>query len=141
MNPSTDTTHRHVVRGAQPYTSAQGTFYAPGISAETVGATALFLGVVTLPAGKRTKAHVHAQHESAFYMLSGEGVELWTGERLEDCAFARPGDYLFIPAGLPHVAVNRSPLQPAVFIGTRNAPSAQESVLMRPELDGLVPDQ
>lgn len=141
MNPPADTNPRCVVRGSQPYTSAQGTVYAPGISAETVGAASLFLGVVSLPAGERTKAHVHARHESAFYMLSGEEVELWTGDQLQDCSVARPGDYLFIPAGIPHVAVNRSKSQPAVFIGARNESTAQESVLMRPELDALVPNQ
>ncbi|MBS0340011.1 MAG: cupin domain-containing protein [Proteobacteria bacterium] len=129
---------RYVVRAAQPFTSAQGSRYAPGVSAESSGATALFLGLVTLPAGERTKAHVHAQHESAHYMLSGEEVELWTGPRLAQREVARPGDYLFVPAGMPHVAVNRSST-PAVFVGARNEPTAQESVLMLPELDGLVP--
>lgn len=133
-----ETATRHVVRGARPYTSAQGSQYAPGISAETSGATALFLGLVTLPAGERTKAHMHARHESAHYMLSGEEVELWTGPRLEHREVAHPGDYLFVPAGLAHVAVNRSST-PAVFVGARNEPSAQESVLMLPGLDALVP--
>ncbi len=139
MKPSSDISARCVIRGAEPYTSAQGTVYAPGISAETVGTASLFLGMVTLPPGERTKAHVHDRHESAFYMLSGEQVELWTGRQLEHCAVARPGDYLFIPAGMPHVAVNRSASQPAVFIGTRNEATAQESVVMRPELDAVVP--
>jgi uncharacterized RmlC-like cupin family protein len=128
-----------VVNGRSPYTSVQGSVYVPGISAESVGAKALFVGQVTLPPGERTKAHVHAHHESAFYMVSGEEVELWTGGRLQDRVVARPGDYLFIPAGVPHVAVNRSHTLPAVFIGARNEPTAQESVLMRPELDSLVP--
>jgi len=129
---------RLVISSAQPYTSAQGTVYAPGVSAETAGATSIFLGVVTLPPGQRTKAHVHARHESAFYLLSGEEVELWTGAQLQDRAVAHPGDFLFIPAGLPHVAVNRSASQPAVFIGARSEPTAQESVLMRPDLDAAV---
>jgi uncharacterized RmlC-like cupin family protein len=133
-----DSQARFVVHGSQPYASAQGSHYAPGVSAETVGATSLFLGMVTLPGGQRTKAHVHARHESAHFMLSGEEVELWTGPRLERCQVARPGDYLFIPAGLPHVAVNRSST-PAVFVGARNEATAQESVVLLPELDALVP--
>lgn len=127
-----------VVHGAAPYKSRQGTLYAAGISAETVGAESLFLGLVTLPPGERTRAHVHERHESAFYLLSGEEVELWSGSRLEDRAVARPGDYVFIPANVPHVAVNRSGT-PAVFVGVRNEPSAQESVVMRPDLDANVP--
>jgi uncharacterized RmlC-like cupin family protein len=126
-----------VIRGTEPYRSAQGSVYAPGISAETVGANGVFLGMVTLPSGERTRAHIHAHHESAFYFLSGDTVELWTGEQLEHCEVARPGDYLFIPAAVPHVAVNRGDM-PAVFVGVRNDPTAQESVVMKPELDALV---
>lgn len=129
---------RFVVQGSEAYTSLQGSRYAPGISAETVGATALFLGLITLPPGERTKAHVHTRHESAHYMLSGEEVELCTGPSLEHREVARPGDYLFVPAGMPHVAVNRG-LVPAVFVGTRNEASAQESVVLLPQLDALVP--
>jgi len=132
------TRDRHVVEASQPYTSAQGSRYAPGVSAESVGATALFLGLVTLPPGERTRAHVHARHESAHYMLSGEQVELWTGPHLDRREVVRPGDFLFVPAGLPHVAVNRGSV-PAVFIGARNEATAQESVQMRPDLDPLVP--
>jgi len=129
---------QYVVRGSHAYTSAQGSRYAAGVSAESSGATALFLGLVTLPAGERTKAHMHERHESAHYMLSGEEVELWTGPRLERRDVARPGDFLFIPAGLPHVAVNRG-RTPAVFVGARNQPAAQESVQLLPSLDALVP--
>ena len=127
-----------VVQGAGSYTSQQGSVYAPGISAETVGARAVFLGMVTIPPGGRTKAHLHERHESAFYLLSGEAVELCTGARLEHRETAHAGDYLFIPANVPHVAVNRG-TAPAVFVGVRNEPTAQESVVMLPELDGLVP--
>ena len=139
MYPFQRTRCRSVVSGAAPYTSAQGTVYAPGVSAETAGSTGLFLGIVTLPPGQRTHAHVHERHESAFYLLSGESIELWTGESLEHRAEARPKDFLYIPAGLPHVAVNRSATVPAIFIGARNEATAQESVVMRPELDELVP--
>ena len=127
-----------VVRGSEPFRSVQGTVYAPGISAETANAQALFLGLVTLPPGERTKAHVHKAHESAFYLVSGEQVELWSGEHLEHFAVARPGDFLFIPPLVPHVAVNRSANQPAVFIGARNEPTAMESIQMRPDLDDRI---
>lgn len=139
MNDSKERETRCVVSGSAPYTSRQGTVYAPGVSAETAGSKTLFLGVVTLPAGQRTKAHLHARHESAFHLLSGENVELWWGDELENHAAASPGDYLFIPAGMPHVAVNRSSSQPAVFIGARNEATAQESLELRPELDAKVP--
>ena len=50
----------------------------------------------------------------------------------------RPGDYVFIPANMLHVAVNRG-AQSAVLIGSRNEATAQESVVFRPEMDRKVP--
>ena len=67
----------------------------------------------------RTKSHIHAVHESAFYMVSGDEVEVYTGDRLEHKEVARPGDYIFVPPQVPHVVVNRSDTTPAVFVGTR----------------------
>jgi uncharacterized RmlC-like cupin family protein len=128
---------RFIVRGTDPVISAQGSSYEPGISAETAGACSLFLGKVTLQPGQRTKAHVH-RHESAHYMLQGDAVELWTGDHLEQRSVARPGDYLYIPAGVPHVAVNRGAV-PAVFIGARDEASIHEAAEMRPDLEDLVP--
>jgi uncharacterized RmlC-like cupin family protein len=127
-----------VLRGGEPYRSPQGTVYTPGVSTQSAGARALFLGIVTLPPGERTRAHVHEHHESAFYLLSGGEVELWSGPQLEHVAKARPGDYLFIPAGVPHVAVNRSNSEPAVFIGARTDPAASEPAAMTPHLDARV---
>ena len=127
-----------VVKGGVGYRAVQGSDYVPGISAETVGAKALWLGMATIPPGQRTKAHVHEHHETAFYMLSGDELELWTGDQLQHRDVARPGDYLYIPANVLHVAVNRGST-PAVFIGARNEPTAQESVVSYPEMDRVVP--
>ena len=138
MVPVTDAKVGCVVGGSDSYVSKQGSVYAPGISAETAGSKVIFLGIVTLPPEGRTKAHFHEHHESAFYLMSGEEVELCTGDQLEHREVARAGDYLFIPAKVPHVAVNRGKT-PAVFVGVRNESTAQESVVMLPELDALVP--
>src|SRR5437667_12362534 len=98
-----------VVRAGESYTGKQGPNYTPGVSAETVGSQALWLGSVTLPpGGGRTKAHVHDGHESAFYLISGEEVELWTGDQLQHREIAQAGDFLYIRAPVPHVAVNPS---------------------------------
>jgi uncharacterized RmlC-like cupin family protein len=130
---------RSVVSGSASFESQQGPTYAPGVSAETVGAKSLFLGVVTMDPGARTKSHIHAVHESAFYMVSGDEVEVYTGDRLEHREVARPGDYIFVPPQVPHVVVNRSETVPAVFVGARNESTAQESVVMLPDLNSLVP--
>ena len=127
-----------VVKVGKGYRAEQGSDYEPGISDESTGAKVLWLGMITLPPGRRTKAHVHARHETALYMLRGDAIEMWTGNRLQHRDLVRPGDYLFIPANVLHVAVNRSS-KPAVFIGTRNEPTAQESLILHPEMDALIP--
>jgi len=127
-----------VVKGSAGYRAEQGSDYESGVSAETVGSKTIWLGMITLPPGKRTRAHVHEHHETALHMLSGGEMELWTGDQLQYRDIVKPGDYIFIPANVLHVAVNRSE-QPAVFIGARNEATARESVMLRPEMDGRVP--
>jgi uncharacterized RmlC-like cupin family protein len=127
-----------VVRGGVGYTAEQGSDYLPGVSAETVGSKTLFLGIVTLPPGKRTKAHTHERHETALYMMSGEPMDIYTGQKLEHHEMVRPGDYLYIPANVLHVAVNNTKT-PQVFMASRNEATAQESLVLYPEMDAAVP--
>ena len=63
---------------------------------------------------------------------------MYSGEELEVKEICRPGDFLYIPAGLPHVAVNRSQT-PAFVVAARTDPNEQESVVLRPDLDAHVP--
>jgi uncharacterized RmlC-like cupin family protein len=127
-----------VVKAAPEHRVKQGSDYRAGVSAETTGSQVIWLGLMALPPGGRTKAHVHEHHETALYMLSGDAVELWTGDRLEHCESVRPGDFVYIPANVLHVAVNRG-AAPAVFLGSRNESTAQESMVLRPEMDARVP--
>ena len=137
-SPGERTSACRVIRATEAYEGKQGPTYAGGVSAESVGSRGIWLGMVTMPPGGRTKAHFHEDHETAFYVLSGE-CELWYGEGLRDHEVARAGDYLYIPAGVSHVAVNRSQTEPFVVVGGRTDPNEQESVVLQPELDDLVP--
>jgi uncharacterized RmlC-like cupin family protein len=60
-----------VVRAATEFTGKQALVYAPGISAESVGAQGIRLQIVTIPPAGRAKAHKHDGHETAIYILSG----------------------------------------------------------------------
>jgi uncharacterized RmlC-like cupin family protein len=51
--------------------------------------------------------------------------------------FTNAGDFLYIPAGVPHVAVNRGDVQ-AFFVGARTDANEQESVVMHDKLDVLI---
>jgi uncharacterized RmlC-like cupin family protein len=127
-----------IVKGGQRFTAEQGSDYEPGISAETVGSQNVFLGMITLPPGRRTKAHVHERHETAIYMISGDPIDIYTGLNLEYHDRMAPGDYLYIPANVLHVAVNRTET-PAVFMGSRNEATVNESVVLHPEMDSVIP--
>jgi uncharacterized RmlC-like cupin family protein len=47
------------------------------------------------------------------------------------------GDYLYIPAGMPHLPYNPSSTEACTAVIARTDPNEQEGVLLRPELDGL----
>ncbi len=93
MNSSARAKLGCVVRAGESYQGKQGPDYTPGISAESAGSQAIWLGSGTLPPhGGRTKAHLHENHETAIYLLNGDEVELWTGEQLEHREVAYAGE-------------------------------------------------
>lgn len=128
-----------VVRPGPDFVGRQGLSYAPGISAESVGSKAVHLQIVTIPPGARAKAHKHEGHETAIYALSGISC-MWWGERLEHHMEIGPGDYLHIPANVPHLPYNPSSTEPCTALIARTDPNEQESVVLLPELDRLHPD-
>jgi uncharacterized RmlC-like cupin family protein len=127
-----------VVRAAATYAGKQGLDYAAGVSAESVGSAALCLHLLTIPPGARARAHLHENHESAVYVLSGEAV-MWHGPALERRTVVRAGDMVYIPAGVPHLPANLSGA-PVTAVVARTDPNEQESVLLRPDLDALARD-
>jgi uncharacterized RmlC-like cupin family protein len=125
-----------VLRAGAQFTGKQGFSYAPAISAETVGASAIHMQMLTMPPGGRAKAHKHESHETALYVLSGEGA-MYYGERLEHHLISRAGDFVYIPANVPHLPYNLSKTEPCIAIISRTDPNEQESVVLLPELDAL----
>lgn len=123
-----------LVSGAASYSGKQGFDYQAGISRESVGAKALCMHLLTIPPGAKAKAHLHEGHESAIHVLSGVGA-MWYGEALEEHMVARAGDYIYIPAGVPHLPYNPSESEPVVAVLARTDPNEQESVELLPELD------
>jgi uncharacterized RmlC-like cupin family protein len=112
----------------------QGHLYSPGISAQSVGARRLHLQIVRFPPDGRARAHKHDGHETAIYVLSGESG-MWYGERLEQHLIARAGEFLYIPANMPHLPYNLSASESCVAVIARTDPNDQESVVLLPELD------
>jgi uncharacterized RmlC-like cupin family protein len=125
-----------LVRPGDVAEGVTGVTYAAGVSAATAGSRGLCLEVATLPPGAVGRAHLHAEHESAAYVLDGEFV-LWFGDQLEESVVAGRGDFLYIPAGVPHLPANGSSTKPAVAVLARTDPREEESVVPLPELDKL----
>ncbi len=124
------------LRAGEPFVGKQGFSYAPAISAETVGASAIHMQFLTFPPGARAKAHKHLSHETALHLLSGE-VGMWYGERLEHHMVNRAGDFVYIPANVPHMPYNLSATEPATAVVARTDPNEQESVILLPELEAI----
>jgi len=125
-----------LVRPTETYDGKQGLSYFAGIASETVGSQAICMHLLTIPPGGRARAHMHESHETAIYMLSGE-VDTLFGDRLENRITVRAGDLFYIPAGVPHLPMNRSD-RPASAVIARTDANEQESVVLLPELEALV---
>lgn len=123
-----------IVRTGDAFVGKQGLDYFGGISAESAGSKGICMHMVTIPPGARANAHFHANHETAIYVLKGITAMLH-GDDLELCDEIKAGDFLYIPAGVPHLPFNPSKTETAVAILARTDPNEQESVVLRPDLD------
>ncbi|HET9910709.1 MAG TPA: cupin domain-containing protein [Anaerolineales bacterium] len=99
-----------------------------GISAATAGSKHLSMNLVVIPPGGAAQPHVHRGYETAIYLLSGR-VETRYGPGLRNSVIHEAGDFIFIPANVPHQPVNLSSTEPAQAIVARNDPNEQESVV------------
>ena len=127
-----------VVSATEHFHGKQGLDYQGAISMQSVGSSHICMHLLTIPPGGRAKAHLHQDHETAIYVLSGE-AGMWFGEDLQEHMSVKAGDLIYIPAGVPHLPYNPSPTQPASAVLARTDPNEQESVVLLPELDSIHP--
>ena len=127
-----------LVKAGQAVESRQAFTKFPGISAENSDATALCMHLIVIPPGKRARAHLHEGHESTLYVISGR-AGMWYGAKLAEHMICEAGDFIFIPAGVPHLPYNLSETENCVAVAARTDPSEQESVVLLPELEKLHP--
>ena len=84
--------------------------------------------VLEMPPGARARPHYHEEHETAIFVLEG-AAEMRHGTNLEQLMKIEAGDYVFIPAGVPHQPYNpHDTLLRAVI--ARTDPNEQESVIL-----------
>jgi len=86
------------------------------------------MNLIVIPPGGAAQPHLHRGYETAVYLLQGR-VETRFGPGLRKSIINQAGDFIFIPANLPHQPVNLSATEPARAIVARNDPNEQESVV------------
>jgi uncharacterized RmlC-like cupin family protein len=118
-----------VVRPNQTYHGKQELDYFAGISRQSVNANGLCMHLVTILPGSRAVAHYHERHETALYVLAG-GAGMWHGEGLREHLTVQAGEFLYIPANVPHMAYNPSQDVACVAVVARTDPNEQESVIL-----------
>lgn len=101
--------------------------YFVGISGDTVGARGLSMHIVVIPPGARAEPHRHIGYETGIYVLEGRVLTRW-GPALEHEVVSEAGDFLFVPPGVPHEAINLSATAPARAVVARNDADEQDKV-------------
>lgn len=91
------------------------------ISRGTVGSEGIFMARYTVPPGVHSDLHLHANCETAVYVLAGRGYT-YAGEEMDECLEAGPGDFVYIPADLAHVVGCPAGGESLEYIVTRKVP-------------------
>ena len=117
-----------LIRGGAGFHGKQGLDYLSGVSAESAGANGICMHLLEMPPGAAASPHYHEAHETAIFVLVGSG-EMRHGPELEQVIAFRAGDFVYIPAGVPHQPYNPTDsLIRAVL--ARTDPNEQESVVL-----------
>jgi uncharacterized RmlC-like cupin family protein len=133
-HPSEDKNKIITIRPDEEVMSRQSLPYFIGISEQSAGATAISMNLIVIPPGGAADAHLHRGYETAIYVLEGR-VKTFYGPGLKESTINEAGDFMFIPADVPHQPTNLSDTEPAKAIVARNDPNEQESVEPYPNAD------
>lgn len=105
-----------------------GTSQTPGserraaIAAELGVDSALWGGTFEVEPGSRTGVHHHGNQETIAFVLSGTCEIRW-GSKGEFAAQAGPGDFIHVPAYLPHMEINPSMEHAFRWVVVRSTPT------------------
>ncbi|WP_406280172.1 cupin domain-containing protein [Nocardia sp. NBC_00881] len=110
----------------------------PCVTKETCGASGISAGMVNMAPGAMSKAHYHAHTEIIVVCLRGTAVTLIGPELTPH--FHGPGEFIYIPEGVVHVAVNLDEAEDLVAVEMRTDPLFNDDVVLAPEHDVDVPD-
>jgi len=115
------------IRVVHPQEQSSETFQTSGslrtsaISAAHGIVSSLWAGTFVVEPLARTGIHHHGEQDTVVYVLEGEALVRW-GDTGEHSATVRAGDFLHVPAWLPHQEVNPSPDRPFRWVVVRSTP-------------------
>jgi uncharacterized RmlC-like cupin family protein len=104
-----------------------GTLQTPGslrmsaISAGQGSGSSMWAGIFVVEPSAMTGIHHHGEQETVVYVLEGEAFVRW-GNRGEYSATVRAGDFLRVPAWLPHQEINPSSEHQFRWVVVRSTP-------------------
>jgi uncharacterized RmlC-like cupin family protein len=78
-------------------------------------------GIFVVEPGARTGIHHHGEQNTIVYVLEGSSYVRW-GERGEFDATVHAGDFVSVPAWLPHQEINPSAQIPFRWVVVRSTP-------------------
>jgi uncharacterized RmlC-like cupin family protein len=113
------------IRIVSPAEFDRGTAQTPGserlaaIAPQLGIETALWGGLFKVEPGARTRIHHHGEQQTIAYVLSGACEVRW-GARREFAMTAKAGDFLHVPAYLPHMEINPSDSEPFRWVVVRS---------------------
>src|SRR5262249_24666789 len=125
-----------VVHSGDEYEGKQGLTYLGGLTGESVGSRGISMTVLTVPDGARAKTHLHHDVETAVYVIDGS-AEMFFGSELEEHLRCTSGDYVYIPADVPHLVMNRSGAATTALVA-HTAADDQQGIVLLPQLDELI---
>jgi uncharacterized RmlC-like cupin family protein len=117
-----------LIRGGAGFHGKQGLDYFSGVSAESAGANGICMHLLEMPPGVSANPHYHEAHETAIFVLEGT-AEMRHGPGLEHLMRIEAGDFVYIPAGVPHQPFNPTDA-PVRAVLARTDPNEQESVVL-----------
>ena len=116
------------IRIVRPDQFDLGTAQTPGserraaIAPELGITSGIWGGIFEVEPGARTGVHHHGPQETIAFVLRGDCEIRW-GDKGEFVAQARPGDFIHVPAYLPHLEINPSKVHAFRWVVVRSTPT------------------
>ena len=89
-----------------------------GVGPQHTSASKIWFGKASNPPGFRSLPHHHGEAETGAYVLSGR-ARVYFGKDFQDYVDLSEGDFMFVPAYVPHLEVNMSTTEELWWLACR----------------------